>query len=162
MEGCPELTPVAIQAGRHLARRLFDGSTTPMDYKNICTTVFTPMEFGTVGYNEEDAKEKFGCGSYEVYHSSFNPLEWSLSEHRGKHPAFAKVIVNKDTDAVLGIHYLGPHAGEVTQGFGVAMKKGVSYNDLLDTVGIHPTSAEVLTDLTVSKSSGKSADAKGC
>ena len=161
MEGCPELTPVAIQAGRALARRLFDGSTTPMDYKNICTTVFTPLEFGTVGYNEEDAKGTFGEDGVEVYHSNFTPLEWSLSEHR-KHPAFAKVIVNKDSNVVLGIHYLGPHAGEVTQGFGVAMKKRVTYNDLLDTVGIHPTSAEVICDLTVSKSSGKSADAKGC
>lgn len=161
MDGCPELTPVAIQAGRQLARRLFNGSTAPMDYKNICTTVFTPIEFGTVGYNEDDAKDKFGSSNVEVYHSNFTPLEWSLSEHR-KHPAFAKVIVSKEDDAVLGIHYLGPHAGEVTQGFGVAMKKGVTYTDLLDTVGIHPTSAEVLTDLTVTKSSGQSADAKGC
>jgi len=163
MEGCPELTPVAIQAGKMLARRLFDGKSEPMDYKNICTTVFTPLEYGTVGYSEEDAKEKFGSANVEVYHSSFVPLEWSLTEHRSKHNAFAKIIVDKsDSDKVLGLHFCGPNAGEVTQGFGVAMKKGITFNDLAETVGIHPTSAEVLTDLTISKSSGQDASAKGC
>ncbi|GMI25681.1 hypothetical protein TeGR_g12911, partial [Tetraparma gracilis] len=162
MEGCPELTPVAIQAGKQLARRLFNGSTEPMDYRNICTTVFTPLEYGTVGYSEDDAKTEFGCGNVEVYHSNFVPLEWTLSEHRAKHPAFAKIIVDKSTDKVLGIHFLGPHAGEVTQGFGTAMKMGMTYDDLQNTVGIHPTSAEEITTLSVSKSSGDSADAKGC
>lgn len=162
MEGCPELTPVAIQAGRQLARRLFNNEKEAMDYRNVCTTVFTPLEYGTVGFSEDAAKEEFGCDELEVYHSNFVPLEWSLSEHRKSHPAFAKIIVNKHTDKVVGIHFLGPHAGEVTQGFGAAIKKGLTYKELLNTVGIHPTSAEVLTDLTISKSSGKSADAKGC
>ena len=133
-----------------------------MDYRNVCTTVFTPLEFGTVGHSEDSAKETFGEDKVEVYHSNFTPLEWALSPHRAKHPAFAKVVVMKDTSSVLGLHYLGPHAGEVTQGFGVAIRKGIKHQDLLDTVGIHPTTAEVLTDLTVTKSSGKSADAKGC
>jgi thioredoxin reductase (NADPH) len=163
MEGCPELTPVAIQAGKMLSRRLFDGSDEPMDYQNICTTVFTPLEYGVVGMSEEDAKAASGCGSkIEVYHSNFTPLEWSLSEHRQKHPAFCKVIVSKDDDRVLGMHYLGPHAGEVTQGFGVSMKKGMTFDELTNTVGIHPTSAETFTDLTITKSSGESADSKGC
>jgi len=162
MDGCPELTPVAIQAGKLLARRLFNSEKTVMDYRNVCTTVFTPLEYGCVGYNEDDAKKEFGDDNVDVFHSNFIPLEWSLSEHRAKHPAFAKIVVAKDTNNVLGIHFLGPHAGEVTQGFGVAIKKGITMDDLLNTVGIHPTSAEVLTDLTVSKSSGESADAKGC
>jgi len=162
MEGCPELTPVAIQAGKMLARRLFDGKTEAMDYKNVCTTVFTPLEYGTVGWSEDDAKGEFGEENVEVYHSNFTPLEWSLSEHRAKHPAFAKIVVDKSSNQVLGMHFLGPHAGEVTQGFGVAIKKGITMDDLHETVGIHPTSAEVLTDLDVTKSSGASADAKGC
>ncbi len=163
MEGCPELTPVAIQAGKMLARRLFDQSTEPMDYRNICTTVFTPLEYGTVGYSEEEAKTTFGDDNVEVYHTNFTPLEWSLTDSRHKHPAFAKVIVDKsDNEKVLGLHFLGPHAGEVTQGFGVAMRKGITFRDLEETVGIHPTSAEELTTLSVTKSSGESADAKGC
>lgn len=163
MEGCPELTPVAIQAGTSLARRLFAGSNEAMDYRNICTTVFTPIEYGTVGYSEEDAKATFGEENIEVYHKSFKPLEWELSESRSCSSAFTKVIVDKNNnDRVLGIHFLGPSAGEVMQGYGTAMKKGITMKDLQETVGIHPTSAEEIVTLSVTKSSGKDAAAGGC
>jgi len=163
MENCPELTPVAIQAGLSLSRRLFGKSKEPMDYRNICTTVFTPIEYGTVGYSEEEAEEAFSKANIEVYHKSFVPLEWSISDHRSKHECFTKVIVDKsDNQKVLGIHYLGPNAGEVMQGFGTAMKKGINFADLEDTVGIHPTSAEEIVTLSVTKSSGADAAAGGC
>jgi len=161
MEGCPELTPVAIQAGVLLARRLFGNSDEAMDYINICTTVFTPIEYGTVGYSEDDAIEKFTKCNIEVYHKQFVPLEWALSENRTQQ-GFIKVIVDKSDNKVLGIHYLGPNAGEITQGYGVAMKKGLTFKDLEDTIGIHPTSAEEIVTLSVTKSSGESADAGGC
>jgi thioredoxin reductase (NADPH) len=162
MENCPELTPVAIQAGIALSRRLFGGSTVAMDYRNICTTVFTPIEYGTVGYSEDEALEKFGADHIEVYHKSFMPLEWSISESRSHHQGFTKVIVDKSNDKVLGIHFLGPSAGEVMQGYGTAVKKGITFSDLEDTVGIHPTSAEEIVTLSVTKSSGKDAVAGGC
>lgn len=162
MVDCPELTPVAIQAGLSLSRRLFGGSKEPMDYKNICTTVFTPLEYGTVGYSEDEALDKFGKEDVEVYHKSFVPLEWSISESRSHHEGFTKVIVEKSTDKVLGIHFLGPSAGEVMQGYGTAMKKGLTFKDLEDTVGIHPTSAEEIVTVTVTKSSGEDAAAGGC
>jgi thioredoxin reductase (NADPH) len=63
---------------------------------------------------------------------------------------------------VLGFHYLGPNAGEITQGLGIAIKKGVTYEDLMSTVGIHPTVAEEFTTCTVAKSSGESAEKGGC
>ncbi len=163
MEGCPELTPVAIQAGLSLSRRLFGGSKEPMDYKNICTTVFTPLEYGTVGYSEDEAIEAFGKENIEVYHKEFIPLEWSLSESRSHHQGFTKVIVDKNNNQkVLGIHFLGPVAGEVMQGYGTAMKKGITFKDLEETVGIHPTSAEEIVTLSVTKSSGADAAAGGC
>lgn len=163
MENCPELTPVAIQAGQFLSRRLFGGSKEPMDYKNICTTVFTPLEYSTVGYSEDEAIEKFGKETIEVYHKTFKPLEWSLSEGRGLSEGFTKIIVDKTNDnKILGIHFLGPSAGEVMQGYGTAVKKGITFQDLADTVGIHPTSAEEIVTLSVTKSSGKSAAAGGC
>lgn len=161
MEGCPELTPVAIQAGGHLADRLFGNSKLPMDYKKVCTTVFTPIEYGCVGYSEDDAIAEFTEKEIEVFHKTFVPLEWALSESR-THTGFCKVIVEKATGVVLGMHYVGPNAGEVMQGFGVAIKKEFTYQDLVDTVGIHPTTAEEFTRLTVTKSSGKSAAAGGC
>jgi len=162
MEGCPELTPVAIQAGTSLARRMFGTSKEPMDYRNICTTVFTPIEYGTVGYSEEEAIEAFGKDKLEVYIKSFTPLEWSISSERGQSTAFTKVIVDSITDKVLGIHFLGPSAGEVMQGYGVAMKKGITFTDLKETVGIHPTSAEEIVTISVTKRSGEDASAAGC
>eukprot|EP00584_Thalassiosira_punctigera_P002476 CAMPEP_0172539508 /NCGR_PEP_ID=MMETSP1067-20121228/10703_1 /TAXON_ID=265564 ORGANISM="Thalassiosira punctigera, Strain Tpunct2005C2" /NCGR_SAMPLE_ID=MMETSP1067 /ASSEMBLY_ACC=CAM_ASM_000444 /LENGTH=638 /DNA_ID=CAMNT_0013325207 /DNA_START=198 /DNA_END=2114 /DNA_ORIENTATION=- len=162
MDGCPELTPVAIHAGRHLARRLFGGSTSPMDYRNVCTTVFTPLEYGTVGYSEDDALEEFGKDGVEVYHKSFVPLEWSISPSRGAHRGFCKAVVDRHTNKVLGLHYLGPNAGEVMQGFGTAMKLGCTFDDVVETVGIHPTTAEEFTTLSVTKSSGMDAAAGGC
>lgn len=77
-EGRPELTPVAIEAGIRLARRLYAGATQLTDYMWIATTVFTPLEYGCVGFSEEDAIEKFGADDIEVYHLSAQPLEFKL------------------------------------------------------------------------------------
>jgi pyruvate/2-oxoglutarate dehydrogenase complex dihydrolipoamide dehydrogenase (E3) component len=159
----PELTPVAIQAGIMLARRLFGGSREPMDYVNVCTTVFTPIEYSCVGLSEDAAILKLGTNDVEVYHSEFLPLEWSLSANRSHSSAFTKIIVDKtDNEKVLGIHYVGPNAGEVMQGYGVAMKQGLTYKTLMNTVGIHPTSAEEIVTLTISKSSGVASNSGGC
>ena len=150
---------MAIQAGQYLARRLFAGSKEPMDYVNVCTTVFTPLEYSCVGLSEEDAIASFGEDGIEVYHREFIPLEWSISEKRSQSgKAFTKVIVDKSTDeTVLGIHYCGPNAGEVMQGYGTAMKQGLKFKTLTDTVGIHPTSSEEIVTLAVTKSSGEDA-----
>merc|ERR1712176_1651145 len=162
MDGCPELTPVAIHAGKMLSRRLFGRSTQPMDYRNVCTTVFTPIEYGTVGYSEDDALKEFGTENLVVYHKYFVPLEWSISPTRGEHKGFCKAIVNKHTNKMLGLHYLGPNAGEVMQGFGTAMKLGCKFEDIIETVGIHPTTAEEITTLSITKESGEDAAAAGC
>ena len=68
IEGIWELTPVAIQAGRMLAARLYSGANLFMDYHTIPTTVFTPLEYGAIGYAEEAAIEKFGQDNLEVHH----------------------------------------------------------------------------------------------
>jgi thioredoxin reductase (NADPH) len=161
-DGKPELTPVAIQAGTLLARRLFRKSVVLMDYLNIATTVFTPLEYGSVGYSEERAREVLGDENVEVFHSVFRPLEWNFLPEREEMTCFAKVLVNLQNGKVIGIHFLGPHAGEVIQGFAVAVKAGLT-KDVLDmTVGIHPTSAEEVTKLFVTKRSGASAVKTGC
>merc|ERR1712070_347246 len=163
LDGTPELTPVAIQAGIALARRLFDGSQEQMDYVNVCTTVFTPIEYSCVGLSEEDAIAKFGSDNVEIYHREFLPLEWSLPHGRSQSNCFCKVICDKTPEQnVLGMHYVGPHAGEVMQGFGVAIKQGLTHKKLIDTVGIHPVSAEEMVGLTITKSSGEDAAAAGC
>jgi len=174
IEGIWELTPVAIQAGRLLADRLYGGKTIVMDYMTIPTTVFTPLEYGAIGYSEEDALAKFP-DDIEVYHTVFCPLEWSLIPPADASPeelavfeadkiaCMAKIICLKsDQERVIGFHYCGPNAGEVTQGYATAMRLGATYMDFSMTIGIHPTTAEQFTTLKTTKSSGESADAGGC
>jgi thioredoxin/glutathione reductase (selenoprotein) len=157
-----ELTPVAIKAGVLLARRLYAGSTVPMDYVNVPTTVFTPLEYGAVGYSEEDAIARFGEENIEVYHSFFKPLEWAVAE-RETNACYAKLVCNKqDSERVVGFHVLGPNAGEITQGFAIAIKMGATKHIFDSTVGIHPTTAEEFTTLKTTKSSSESAEKKGC
>ncbi|KAL4225826.1 thioredoxin reductase [Mactra antiquata] len=162
LEGKPELTPVAIQAGQLLAKRLYSNSLTKTDYKKVATTVFTPLEYGAVGYAEEDAIKEFGEENIEVYHTNFRPLEWTVP-HREDNACYAKLVCLKPDDMrVVGFHVLGPNAGEITQGFGLAMKLNATKADFDDTIGIHPTCAEVFTVLDVTKSSGGDITQSGC
>lgn len=158
----PELTPTAIKAGRLLARRLFNGENKLMDYNSIPTTVFTPLEYGCIGLSEEDAIAKYGEENIKVYYSIFTPLDWSYSDHRHDDRGHCKLVVNKaDDERVVGFHYLGPHAGEVTQGFGLAFKLKATKAHFDDTVGIHPTYAEEFTTLRNVKGEGEAKES-GC
>ncbi|XP_048858389.1 thioredoxin reductase 3 [Brienomyrus brachyistius] len=162
LEGKWELTPVAIQAGKLLARRLFAGSTIQCDYINVPTTVFTPLEYGCCGLSEEKALQLYGDDNVEVYHSLLWPLEYTVPS-RDNNKCYAKILCNKlDNERVVGFHYLGPNAGEVTQGFGVAMKCGLTKEQLDSTIGIHPTCAEIFTTLAVTKQSGGDISQAGC
>ncbi|KAM8867681.1 thioredoxin reductase 3 isoform 2-T2 [Synchiropus picturatus] len=162
LEGKWELTPVAIQAGKLLARRLYANSKLKCDYINVPTTVFTPVEYGSCGLSEEKATELYGPDNIEVYHTLFWPLEFTVPG-RDNNKCYAKIICNKlDNDRVIGFHYLGPNAGEVTQGFGAAMKCGATKEHFDSTIGIHPTCAEVFTTLDVTKRSGDDIAGAGC
>merc|ERR1719153_720394 len=143
----PELTPVAIQAGKLLARRLCGVSDVLTDYVNVCTTVFTPLEYGCCGLSEEDAIAQYGEEEVEVYHTNFWPLEWTVA-HRPENSCYAKLVCVKSLDQkVVGIHYLGPNAGEVIQGYGIAMKFGATKAHFDNLIGIHPTTAETFTTM---------------
>lgn len=95
-----------------------------------------------------------------MYHIKYTPLEESILDKynedgsNSKVNVYAKAIVHKETDKVLGLHYAGPHAGEVMQGYAVAIRMGMTKQQLDSTIGIHPTSAEELTNMTVTKESG--------
>ena len=145
----PELTPVAIQAGKLLARRIVGSSKALTNYNLVPTTVFTPIEYGCCGLSEEEALEKYGEGAIEVYHGNHWPLEWTVA-HRPENACYVKLIVNvEDDERVVGFHYLGPNAGEVTQGFAGMLKLNATKADIEDLIGIHPTCAEIFTTLVV-------------
>lgn len=147
-EGRPELTPPAIMAGKLLANRLFGNSKKLMNYRNVATVVFTPLEYGAIGYSEEDAIKEFGNDKIKVYHSEFTPLEWNYNIMRGETGYLKLVCTNDETEKVLGFHIVSPNAGEITQGISVAMNMGLTKKNLDETVGIHPTVAEEFTTVT--------------
>ena len=102
-----------------MSKRLFGNGTELMNYNNVPTTVFTPLEYGCVGYSEEDAKAKFGENDIRCYHTEFKPLEWAFNKIIER-ASYVKVIVQLSTDKVVGFHILCPNAGEITQGIGIA------------------------------------------
>ncbi|XP_063479426.1 thioredoxin reductase 2, mitochondrial isoform X4 [Symphalangus syndactylus] len=122
VEGRPELTPTAIMAGRLLVQRLFGRSSDLMDYDNVPTTVFTPLEYGCVGLSEEEAVARHGQEHVEVYHAHYKPLEFTVAGRDASQCYVKMVCLREPPQLVLGLHFLGPNAGEVTQGFALGIK----------------------------------------
>ncbi len=132
------LTPVAINEGRIFAANHFGGEDHRMDYSNIPTTVFSQPPLGTVGLTEAQAREKYD--HVVIFKTVFRPMKYSLG--RIDEHTLMKLVVDSSTDRVLGVHMVGPDAGEILQGFAVALKTGATKTDFDRTVGIHPSSAE--------------------
>lgn len=132
------LTPVALAEGMILAKRFYANEDKDVDYSNIPTCVFSQPNIGTVGLTEEEAREKYD--EIDIYKSSFKPMKLSLSDSEEK--TLMKIIVDKKTDIVVGVHMLGPDAGEIIQGIGIAIKAGATKKIFDSTIGIHPTAAE--------------------
>ncbi len=132
------LTPVAIAEGMVFSHNTYKSENRKMNYRDIPTAVFSQPSIGTVGLSESDAREKYG--EVDIYRSSFRAMKHTLSG--GDERTLIKMIVDKTSDKVVGFHMVGPEAGEITQGIGVAFKAGATKADFDATIGIHPTSAE--------------------
>lgn len=143
-----ELTPAAIAAGRKLGDRLFGGQAdAKVDYSNIPSAIFSHPEAGSIGLSEAAAKEKFGKDKVKVYSSRFINMYYSPMAQEHKDPSLYKVVCAGPAEKVVGIHIVGDAAGEILQGFGVAVKMGATKKDLDSCVAIHPTAAEELVTL---------------
>ena len=138
MTGGPQLTPVAIEQAMAFAQTQFGDAEKEMDYAFIPTAVFCQPNIGTVGFTEE-ACEARGI-DIDVYMSDFKPMKHTLSGRDER--TLMKLIVDKSSDRVIGLHMVGPDAGEICQGMAVAMKAGATKAHFDSTVGIHPTAAE--------------------
>lgn len=136
--GTPQLTPVALAQAMVLSRRLFGDGQGEMDYSAIPTAVFCQPNIGTVGLTEEQARE--AGHKLRIYRSEFRPMKYTLSGRDER--CLMKLVVDDQTDKVLGAHMVGPDAGEITQGLAVAIKAGATKAQFDATIGIHPTSAE--------------------
>lgn len=136
--GTPQLTPVALAQGMVLSRRLFGDGQGDMDYEAIPTAVFCNPDIGTVGLTEQEASER--GYRLRIYRTDFRPMKYTLPGRDER--SLMKLVVDDDTDRVLGAHMVGPEAGEITQGLAVAIKAGATKAQFDATLGIHPTSAE--------------------
>jgi len=138
-----QLTPVALAEAMVVVDHLFGDGRRTMDYELVPTAVFTHPGIGTVGLTEAQARERFG--QVRVYRSEFRPLRHTLSGRDER--CLMKLVVDARTDRVVGLHMVGPEAGEIVQGFAVAMKAGATKAVFDATVGIHPTAAEEFVTL---------------
>lgn len=137
--GRVQLTPVALAEGMAVARRLFKPEQyRAVDYANIATAVFSLPNIGTVGLTEEEARKN--GHKVQIFESRFRPMKLTLTDCQEK--TLMKLVVDADTDKVLGCHMVGPDAGEIVQGLAIALKAGATKQHFDETIGVHPTAAE--------------------
>ena len=144
--GEPELTPVAIGAGRRLADRVFGGMTDRhLSYDVIPSVVFSHPPIGTVGLSEDEARKCFPNEPIRVYETEFVSMFYALTDVKPQ-TTMKLVCVGAD-ERVVGCHVIGLGADEMIQGFAVAVTMGACKRDFDDTIAIHPTSAEELVTM---------------
>lgn len=145
-----QLTPVALAEAMVVVDALFPDPKNPnhrrkMDYEFIPTAVFTHPNVGTCGYTETEARARFG--DITLFSSEFKALRHTLSGSTER--TFVKLIVDTASDRVVGLHMVGAEAGEIVQGFAVAMRAGATKAMFDSTIGIHPTAAEEFVTMRV-------------
>jgi glutathione reductase (NADPH) len=138
-----QLTPVAIREGTAFVETIFEDSPKVMDYAFIPTAVFTEPEIGTVGLTEEQARDR--CRVIDIYKASFRPMRATISGRDEK--VMMKLIIDAETDKVLGVHMLGPDAAEIVQMAAIALRLGVTKAQLDATMALHPSIAEELVTM---------------
>ena len=136
--GRMELTPVALAEGMAVAKCLFAGERQTVHYDLVPTGVFSQPEIGTVGLTEEEARERHV--DIEIYNSEFRALKHTITDNHER--TLMKLVVDKETDRVVGAHMVGAHAGDLIQGIAIAMNAGATKAAFDKTIGVHPTSAE--------------------
>jgi glutathione reductase (NADPH) len=137
------LTPVAIRDGIAFIEAVYKNNPNPVDLAYLPTAVFSQPEIGTVGYTEENAREMFRA--IDIYKTSFRPLKNTLTGRTER--VLMKLVVDAETDKVIGAHILGPDAAEIIQALAIAVKLGARKADFDSTIALHPTLAEELVTM---------------
>ncbi len=137
------LTPVAIAEGRALAETLFNANPMSVDHETVPTAVFSQPPIGAVGLTERRARQLFGA--VDVYRTRFKPMKNILAGRDER--TLMKLIVDRESDRVLGCHMVGADAPEIIQGLAIALKCGATKAQFDSTIGIHPSTAEEFVTL---------------
>jgi glutathione reductase (NADPH) len=138
-----QFTPVAIREGAAFVETAFGGRPTAVDYENVPVAVFGNPEVGSVGLTEDEARAQYD--SLDIYRAYVKPLPNRIAGRDER--MLIKVIVDADTDRVLGAHFVGPSASELVQLVAVAIKMGATKADFDATTALHPTLAEEIVTL---------------
>ena len=139
------LTPVATMEGHAFADTVFGNNERLADHRNVPSAVFSQPPIGTVGLSEEQAREEFT--NVDTYSAEFKVLKHTLTDNTER--TLMKLVVDADTDVVVGAHMVGPDAAEIMQGIAIAIKAGAKKADFNATVGIHPSTAEEFCTMRV-------------
>jgi glutathione reductase (NADPH) len=137
------LTPVAIREGQAFADNVFGGKDIKVDHTLIPTAVFSQPEIGTIGLTEEQARRDFA--KVDIYKTSFRPMKHTLSGREER--MLMKLVVDEESDRVLGCHICGEGAGEMAQLLGISVRLGARKSDFDATMAVHPTASEELVTL---------------
>ena len=137
------LTPVAIREGHAFADSVFGGKPTKVDHANVPTAVFSEPEVGAVGLTETEARARLN--RTDIYKSMFRPLKATLSGRDTT--VLLKLVVDGETDQVVGCHIVGEGAAEMVQLAAVAIKMGALKAEFDATMALHPTVAEELVTM---------------
>jgi glutathione reductase (NADPH) len=138
------LTPVAIREGHAFADTVFGNKPTAVDHTKVPTAVFSEPEVGVIGLTEKQAIEQFD--KIDIYKTSFRPMKATLSGRDTR--VFMKLVVDGNTDKILGCHIVGPDAAELIQVVGIAVTMGATKDDFDATMAVHPTAAEELVTMS--------------
>lgn len=138
-----QLTPVALAEATYVARSLFATmKPAPIDYRFVPTAVFSQPTVATVGLGEHEARDSYDVS---VFRTSFRPMRNTITGREDR--TLMKLIVDRATDRVLGVHVVGPDAAEIIQGFAVALTCGATKAQVDATIGLHPSAAEELVTM---------------
>ncbi|HEY7246312.1 MAG TPA: glutathione-disulfide reductase [Xanthobacteraceae bacterium] len=137
------LTPVAIREGHAFADTVFGGTPTAVDHTNVPTAVFSEPEVGVIGLTEAAARERLS--QVDIYKTTFRPMKMSLAGRDTR--AFFKLVVDGDTDRVVGCHIVGSDAGEMIQLVGIPVSMNATKRDFDAVMAVHPTAAEELVTM---------------
>lgn len=137
------LTPVAIREGHAFADSIFGGKPTQVNYNLVASAVFTTPEIGALGLTELEAQDKFS--NLDIYETQFRPMRATLSGRSEK--VYMKLIVEADSQRIIGAHICGPEAGEMIQLLAIPLQMGAKKEDFDATMAVHPTLAEELVTM---------------
>ena len=134
-----QLTPAAKSEAVAFVITVFAIQPETVNYGEIPSAVFARPEMASMGMTAEQARSEFG-DSAKCYSNKFQPLMHQLAS--SEEQVIIKVVVEGESERVIGVHMLGEHAADIIQCLGVAIRKGITKQDLDKAIAIHPTTAE--------------------